>query len=499
MPVRSERKGRQLLQWIARLAIVAPRRVVAVAALGILAAAIFGVPVVKSLSPGGLEDPNSESAKAAQLLADKFAQGDTQLLIIVSTPDGVASAQAREAGTEIVDQLRRSPHVTSVASPWTAPPPAAAGLISRDGTSGLIVAAITGAESSRQTYAKTLSEQVAHDHHGVAVRSGGTAMVDVQITDQLRHDLLLMESIAIPLSFIVLVWVFGGVLAAALPIAVGAMAILGTLAVLRVITFFTDVSIFALNLSAAMGLALAIDYTLLIISRYREELKGGANREDALVRTVASTGRTVLLSATTVALSMAVMVLFPQHILRSFAYAGVATVALAGVAAVTVTPAAIMLLGDRLDSLDVRRLIRRRLGRPEAVRRRVEQEFWYRSTKVVMRHAVPIGLAGVALLMLIGAPFLGVRWGFPDDRVLPTSAPAHQVGDQLRSDFVNDSATALTIVIPDAAGLGVGDIERYAADLSRVPDVSAVSSPSGTFVGGDRVGGAVGAHGRGRR
>jgi putative drug exporter of the RND superfamily len=477
-----------VLQWIARLAIGAPRRILAVAALGMVVAGIFGVPAAKSLSPGGFQDPNSESSKAAQLLTERFAQGDVQLLIIVSTPDGAASAPARQAGTEIVDQLRRSPHVASVTSPWTAPPPAAVGLVSRDGKSGLIVAGITGGDSNDQTYAKTLSDQVAYDRDGVTVRSGGVAIVNAQITDQLQRDLLLMESIAIPLSFIVLVWVFGGVLAAAVPIAVGGMAILGTMAVLRLITLVTDVSILALNLSTAIGMALAIDYTLLIISRYRDELTGGAKRNDALVRTMASTGRTVVLSATTVALSMAVMVLFPMHILRSFAYAGVATVALAAVTAVVVTPAAIALLGDRLDSLELRRLLRRALGRPEPVRGRVEQEFWYRSTKFVMRHTVPIGLAGVGLVVLVGAPFLGVRWGFPDDRVLPNSASAHQVGGQLRSNFSNNSATAVTIVVPDAAGVGVRDMERYAADLSLVPAVSEVSAPTGTFVSGMRVG-----------
>ena len=247
-------------------------------------------------------------------------------------------------------------------------------------------------------------------------------------------------------------------------------------------------SIFALNLSAAMGLALAIDYTLLMLSRFRDEVADGASRDDALATTMVTAGRTVLFSATTVALSMAVMVLFPMHFLKSFAYAGVATVAFAAVAALVVTPAAVVLLGDRLDSLDVRRLVRRLLGRPEPVRRPVEQQFWYRSTKFVMRRAVPIGLAVVALLMLLGAPFLGVKWGFPDDRVLPKSASAHQVGDQLRSDFVNNSATAVTVVIPDSDGLKPSDIERYAADLSLVPDVSAVSAPTGTFIAGTRAG-----------
>jgi putative drug exporter of the RND superfamily len=195
-----------------------------------------------------------------------------------------------------------------------------------------------------------------------------------------------------------------------------------------------------------------------------------------------------LFSATTVGLSMAVMVLFPMHFLKSFAYAGVATVAFTAVAAVIVTPAALVLLGDRLDSLDARRLVRRVLGRPEPSAKPVDQQFWYRWTKVVLRRAVPVGLAGITLLVLVGLPFLGVRWGFPDDRVLPRSAAAHQVGDQMRTDFANNTDNAVTIVFPEADGLTPTDIERYAAQLSRVPEVSAVSAPTGTFVGGNHVG-----------
>jgi RND superfamily putative drug exporter len=368
------------------------------------------------------------------------------------------------------------------------PPQAAANLISEDGKTGLVVAGITGGENDAQKYAKALSDEVVHDRDGVTVRSGGVAMVYAQITEQSQRDLLLMESIAIPLSFLFLVWVFGGLIAAALPMIVGGMAIVGSMSVLRLLTFSTDVSIFALNLSTALGLALAIDYTLLIISRYRDELAEGVPRDRALIRTMSTAGRTVLFSATTVALSMAAMLLFPMYFLKSFAYAGVATVAFAAAAAVIVTPAAIWLLGDRLDALDVRRLIRRVSRRPEPTPKPVEQLFWYRSTRTVMRRAVPIGLAVVVLLLALGAPFLGVKWGFPDDRVLPTSASAHQVGDQLRNDFADDSSTAVTVVVPDAAGLAPAAIDRYAAELSRVPDVSAVSAPTGTFVGGNKVG-----------
>jgi RND superfamily putative drug exporter len=480
-----------VLQRIGLLAIAAPRRILAAAALIMVAAAVFGVPVAKSLSAGGFQDPTSESAQATALLADKFQQGDMQMLVTVTAPAGVDGTAATAVAMDIVDHLKQSPHVADVTSAWTVPPQAAADLTSRDGKSGLIVAGITGGENDAQKYAQTLSDEVVHDRSrnqaGVTVRAGGVAMVYAQINAQTQRDLLLMESIAIPLSFLVLVWVFGGLIAAALPMLVGGLAIVGSMSVLRLITFTTDVSIFALNLSTAMGLALAIDYTLLIISRYRDELAEGRPRDKALLRTMSTAGRTVLFSATTVALSMAAMLIFPMYFLKSFAYAGIATVAFAAAAAVIVTPAAIWLLGDRLDALDVRRLFRRLLRRSEPAVKPVEKLFWYRSTKFVMRRAIPVGLAVVVLLLALGAPFLSVRWGFPDDRVLPTSASAHEVGDQLRNDFIDNSSTAVSVVVPDAAGLSPAEFERYSVDLSRVPDVSTVSGPAGTFVGGARV------------
>ena len=320
------------------------------------------------------------------------------------------------------------------------------------------------------------------------MRAGGDAIAATQINQQTQRDLKLMETIAIPLSFLVLVWVFGGVVAAALPLAVGGLAIFGSMAVLRAMTFATDVSIFALNLCVAMGLALAIDYTLLILSRFRDELASGAGRDEALMRTMATAGRTVLFSPLTVALSMSVLVLFPMYFLKSFAYAGVAVVALAASAAIVVTPAAIALLGPRLDSLDIHKPLRTLLRRPEPISRPIEQHFFYRLAKFVMRRAISIGIAGSALLVLLGLPFMSAKWGLADDRVLPTSASARQVGDQLRTDFADNLATNLTVVIPDADGISTAEMGGYAAQLSQVPAVSSVSAPNGTFVGGRLVG-----------
>lgn len=477
-----------MLQAIARLAIRAPRQIILVAALVALAAALFGIPVARHLSAGGFQDPTSESAQAGRLLNEKFSQSDQQLLVTVTDPNGATAPAARAVGTDTVGALSASPHVMQVTSPWTSPPAAAGELLSRDGKTGLIVATLDGGENDAQKYARALTEQVAHDRDGVTVRAGGKAMIYAEITSQSQRDLLTMEMIAVPLSFVVLVWVFGGLVAAALPMVVGLLAILGSMSMLRLITFATDVSIFGLNISTALGLALAIDYTLLIISRYREEIAAGDDRDAALVRTMVTAGRTVLFSAITVALSMAAMILFPMYFLKSLAYAGIATVAFAAAAAVIVTPAMIVLLGDRLDSLDIRRLLRRALNRPEPNPKPVERQFWYRSTKFVMRRAVTIGLTVTAFLIFLGLPFLRIQFGNPDDRVLPRSASTHQVGDLLREDFPSNLNTAVSMVIPDAAGITPAELDRYAADLSRVPDVSLVSAPGGTFVGGNRVG-----------
>jgi RND superfamily putative drug exporter len=477
-----------VLDRIARLALRSPRRILAIAALLAALTAVLGLPVVGHLSAGGFQDPGSESARAARVLSDKFDQSDQQLFITITDPAGATSEKARTEGSGITARLATSPNVLSVSSPWTAPPAAAAELLSTDGRTGLIIATMAGGENKAPQYAAELADPVVGERDGLVIRAGGPAVIYDQINQQTKHDLLRMEAIAIPLSFLVLVWVFGGLIAAALPMVVGLMAILGAMAVLRAITTFTDVSIFALNITAALGLALAIDYTLLIVSRYRDEISGGATPEAALVRTMCTAGRTVLFSAVTVALSLSALLVFPMYFLRSFAYSGIATVAFAVAAAVIVTPAAIVALGTRLDAFDIRRLMRRALGRPEPVAKPVDRLFWYRSTKFVMRRSIPVGTAIMALLLLLGTPFLGIEFGSPDDRVLPKSASAHQVGDLLRNDFSSNLNSGMSVVIPDAAGATEAEVDRYAAELSRVPDVLLVSAPGGTFAGGTKVG-----------
>jgi putative drug exporter of the RND superfamily len=479
--------GYEMLQALARFAIAGPKKVIVGALLVMAAAGVFAAPAMDSLSAGGMRNSTSPSWYASKILADKFDQGDMQLIVTVSSDDGAQGVSARHVATDLVSQLERFPFVTQVHSAWTAPPPMARSMLSEDGRTGLIVAGITGGESGAQKNGRELLPLL-HGRNGVTVTPGGEVMTYIEANDQSKRDLLTMEAFALPISFGVLVWVFGGLLAAAVPLAVGIFAIVGSMAILRAVASFTEVSIFSLNLAVVMGLALAIDYTLLIVSRFRDEIADGAERDEALVRTMATAGRTVLFSALTVSLSMATMALFPMYFLKSLAYAGVAVVALAAAAAVVVTPAAIALLGTRLDALDMRRFGRRLLHRPQPATRDVSETFWYRWTKRVLRRSIPIGATVIALLLMLGAPFLGVKWGFPDDRVLGESATSRQVGDTLRSDFATNSLTTLMVVIPNTIDLRPAEIDRYARQLSKVADVQSVSAPGGTFASGVRVG-----------
>lgn len=286
----------------------------------------------------------------------------------------------------------------------------------------------------------------------------------------------------------VLVWIFGGLYAALLPLVVGVFSIVGAMSILRGLTYVTDVSVFALNLAVAMGLALAIDYSLLIISRYREEVNAGKPRDEALVLTMTTAGRTVLFSALTVALALVALILFPMYFLKSFGYAGVAVVFVGAIAALVIVPAVVTLLGDRIDALDVRRLIRRVLGRPEPVAKDVTQSFWYRTTKRVMAHAVPIAIIIVSALVVLGLPFLDGKFGFPDDRVLPASASAHQVGNEMRRNFNNNSSTNLSVIAEGVGSVPPREIDEYAADLSNIEDVKEVAAPTGAFIRGMKVG-----------
>jgi putative drug exporter of the RND superfamily len=466
-----ERLGRFLLRrrWAVLAATLA----------AVVVAGVFGGGAVARLKSGGFEDPAAESTRAAQVLRDDFGVGDPNLVLLVTAKGGdVDDPAVAAAGTALTRRLAAEPDLAQVVSYWATGAPA---LKSRDGAQALVLGRITGDEEELDTRAAALDAAYARDDPTVAVQVGGQAQVFREVGEQVEADLARAEAIAVPITLVLLILVFASAVAGVLPLAVGGFAIVGTLLVLRVLAQLTDVSIYALNLTTALGLGLAIDYSLFIVSRYREELRAGREEADALVVTMATAGRTVLFSAATVAVALLALLVFPLYFLRSFGYAGIAVVALAAAGALVVLPALLAVLGRRVDRFRL------------PVGRRRDQApgtgFWHQVATWVMRRPVPIAVAVVAVLVLLGTPFLGVRFGLPDDRVLPAHAEGRQVAEAVRTGFASDQASALSVVAP---GIGdpmahLADIDGYAAALSRLDGVDRVDALTGSYADGRRL------------
>ncbi len=457
-----------MLSRIAQLALHAPKRLLAAAGVLFVLALVFGAPVASHLSNGGFDSPGSPSTRADNLLLSQFKTGDANLIVELTAPAGVSAARAEAAA--ITSALQSNSYVSNVASFGSSPQ-----LISTDGRSGLIVALVAGGDDKAPQRAADAVKPFLGSHDGVTVRAGGEAIANQAVNDQTKSDLAKAEAVSIPITVVLLIIIFGSLIASLLPLVTGLFAIVGTLAALRAIAAFTHVSIFAMNLTTALGFALAIDYSLLIVNRYREELDRGLDPRAAVQRTVRTAGRTVLFSALTVLLSLSALLVFPMYFLRSFAYAGIAVVALAAAAALFILPAMLVLFGRRVNALDVRALVRRVLHRPEPTPKALEDTFWYRLAGRVMHRAVPVGAAIVILLLVLGAPFLGAKWGYPDDRVLPASAQVHQVGDDLRTNFAQNASGSVTVVLPEA--VGSDRLASYRAALAEVPHATGAAAP----------------------
>jgi putative drug exporter of the RND superfamily len=455
----------------------------------VVAAGVFGGGAVARLKSGGFEDPAAESTRAAQVLQDDFGVGEPNLVLLVTAKDGdVDDPAVAAAGTALTRRLAAEPDLAQVVSYWATGAPA---LRSRDGAQALVLGRITGDQEDTDARAAALDAAYARDDPTVAVQVGGQAQVFREVGEQVEADLARAEAIAVPITLVLLVLVFASAVAGALPLAVGGLAIVGTLLVLRVLAQLTDVSIYALNLTTALGLGLAIDYSLFIVSRYREELRAGREEADALVVTMATAGRTVLFSAATVAVALLALLVFPLYFLRSFGYAGIAVVALAATGALVVLPALLAVLGRRVDRF--RLPVGRRRDRTPGT------GFWHQVATWVMRRPVPLAVAVVAVLILLGTPFLGVRFGLPDDRVLPATAQGRQVAEAVRTRFASDQAGALSVVAP---GIGdpmahLADIDGYAAALSRLDGVDRVDALTGSYADGRRLQGPLATAGAG--
>ncbi|KUN82378.1 MMPL family transporter [Streptomyces griseoruber] len=439
-------------------------------------AVLAGSGVADRLGSGGWEDPDAQSTYATKALEREFPESQPNLLLLVDSGGASVDTPAvRAEAARLTARLAAEKGIVGVGSYWEADASTAPALRAKDGHEALIAARITGDE---KTMGETL-DRIAPSYRGeqgpVKVRIGGIVAVRHEMQTTIQEDLTRAELIALPITLVLLVMVFGSAVAALLPLGIGIVAILGTNAVLSGLTAFTDVSVFAMNLTTALGLGLAIDYALFIVRRFREELSTGAEPLGAIATTLRTAGRTVLFSALTVAVSLAAMLVFPQYFLRSFAYAGMAVVLLAAAAALILLPAALVLLGDRVNALDLRRAFR---GRPKASGTERTGEGgrgWARTADLVMRRAPFFALATTAVLVLLGLPFLGVRFGTADDRQLPSSAESHVVQQHIRDGFPGSPGGGLEVLAEGKAT--EAQYSAYKARVAALPEVVQVDGP----------------------
>jgi putative drug exporter of the RND superfamily len=451
------------------LLIAARARLVLALSLVVLAvAAVLGVGVFSHLLSGGFDDPASASSRAHVLLNQKFG-GEPDMIFLVHARDGtIGGGAAAASGRALATRLASDPRLTGVTSYWATRAP---GLRSRDGSDALILARVVGNDVKAASSSTALLASYAHlDNPAVTVRIGGALGTD--IGGQVGKDLALAESIAVPITLVLLVIAFGSIVSALLPLAIAVAAIFGTLAELSLLTHITSVSIFAINLTTALGLGLGIDYALLMVSRFREELAKGVNVGEAVARTTATAGRTIAFSAFTVAVALSALLVFPVYFLKSFAYAGVGVTVLAAVSALLVLPAILAVLGHRVNA-----------GRVPGIRptRSVEAPFWERLAIGVMRRPALAAVPVIAVLVLLAVPLLKVTFGTPDDQVLPKSAASHQVGDLLRNDFATTPEVIDLVLTP---AVSQPALRAYTLQLSRLGKVQQAASSAGGFTAG---------------
>jgi uncharacterized membrane protein YdfJ with MMPL/SSD domain len=409
---------------LARLASARGRLVVGLAVLFFLVAGAAGGGVADKLDPYGADDPDSETYQAAEQLREA-GHRDTSLVVLI---DGRVGSPATERRVAAIQQgLEADRDVASVVGFATT---RQRDFVASDGEAQYLAVALRPTDDKPwQAAAERIADDLA-DRPGVKV--GGLALAQAQVNEQVESDLRRAEMLAFPLLFLLSLLFFRSLVAAALPLMVGGLAIVGTFLTLSVASDLGSISIFALNLTTGLGLGLAIDYSLFVVSRYREEIAKDGPGLPAMRRMMATAGRTVLFSSLTVAAALASLLVFPQRFLYSMGIGGVTVALLAAAVSLIVLPAVLALLGDRVNA-----------GAPKFLQRRAEADarpdsagFWYRLSRFVQRFPGRIAIAATVLMLTLGIPFWSIEFTSVDVQVLPQDKSARQVDDKRRLSTV---------------------------------------------------------------
>ena len=433
--------------------------------VAIFSAGAIGTSVFGKLDSGGYNDPKSDSAKAFEYLTDVFKVKDPAVVLVVETSNGVNDPAVVATAAKLEQSIKGEAGVGSTLSYWSTG--GAPTLKSSDANSAFLFIYSEDVEwDNVQSLGKRIQEKYDGKFENLTVYASGTGVFAHAINTKIADDLKLSEAISIPLTFILLVFVFGGLVASAMPLLVGVSAILGSLLVIYLLTLFTGVSVFALNLVTGLGLGLGIDYSLLVVNRFREELHSGKSVDEAIKKTVATAGKTVFYSGLTVVITLAALMLFPLMFLKSFGYAGVTVVIMAVLGALVALPALLAILGKRIDKA----VVRKGALKPK------EDGRWAQTARFVMRKPVSVVVLSLVILTVLAAPIKNIVFSQVDSRVLPASNPAAYAAQLITERFPGQEGNPIEVIIPGGASK-IEQINKYTQEIAKVDGVVRVGEP----------------------
>ena len=440
---------------------------VALFVIGILLAGAIGSLIFSRLDSGGYSNPNSDSYKVYEYLRDELKVQDPAVVVVIdSGKTEVTDPVVTQKALALEKKMAQEDGVTKTLSFWSSGGEAT--LKSSDGKAAFVL--IYGEGEAFTPQSQQLGEifQKKYDGKidGLTLYAGGVGVVGHAITEKISQDLKVSEIISIPLTFILLAFVFGALAASAMPLIVGVAAILGAFFILYLFSLFTDVSVYALNLTTGMGLGLGIDYALLMVNRFREELHHGKSVEDSVVATMATAGKTVFYSGLTVLVTMVSLIFFPLPFLKSFGYAGVSVVALAVVGAIIGLPPILALMGNKID----KGVIRKSAITPK------EDGRWAQTARMVMKRPTAVVVLSLIILGILAAPVQNIKFAQGDSRMLPASNKAAIATALQDARFPGQTGTPIEIVIFDGADKSA-EIATYAREVATVSGVIAVAEP----------------------
>ncbi|MDQ0642020.1 MMPL family transporter [Microbacterium murale] len=451
-----------------------PVLIVALIVLAGLAAVAAGA--LSSFVLNRWEAAGTESVAAQEVLRDEFATGNSNLILLVTAAGGdVDDPVVTASATAVADELAEEEAVNEVWSYWSLGGDTT--LRSEDGASAMVLAHVTGDATEARAAIAEYIPAYTRDDGAITVRVAGAEAASTQISAQATQDFLRAEVIIIPLMLVLLIFIYRRVSSALLTLGIGLFSVVATLAGLRALTSVVEIASFASNIVLVMGIGLGVDYSLFVISRFREALGRGSSVRLALRETLNTAGRTVVFSGLTVAASVAVLLALPFPFLRSFAYAGVLTVITAAVGALVILPAALAVIGERA--------ARRGVTVPES--KPPEQGGWYRVGARVMRRPILWGGGALVALLALASPAIGLQIGVPDVRVLAQGASVRDTYDQLRDDFTTEANDAIQVIETGGASPTDADLGAYAAELSSVDGIAQVNSSVGVYSEGARI------------